>query len=271
MKIKDKIRLLYAKKLFKKTILFSTKKDWEKSIRKTIRGYVPFFYDLNEVNPKHFDLVIPLTLFATKYINENALSFNRQQVLVPSNHCIDLCHDKERFQLFLVKHGFGQFAPQINQDFGYPYLLKCKTGQWGMGISIIDSPQSEKMLINEIASEDYFKQEYVEGQDEYTAHVIINEKRIVFLRTLKFTFQDKYFVKGQQFKHASKEEVDHSQFKKLFEDILIKVGYQGICCFNYKITKGKLSIFELNPRYGGSLTHFINEALIAYKGILGHT
>jgi predicted ATP-grasp superfamily ATP-dependent carboligase len=92
--------------------------------------------------------------------------------------------------------------------------------------------------------------------------------KVVFLKALKFTFPDRFFVKGKYYQPTSAVEVDHRQFKDIFEDVLVKIGYQGICCFNYKLVANDMKIFEVNPRYGGSMTRFLNGALVSYRSML---
>jgi carbamoylphosphate synthase large subunit len=268
MKFKDKLRFFTAKTLLKETVLFSRKDDWERKIREKIRNFEPFFYDFNEINVDHFDLVIPLSIRAQKYLNANHKSLLGRKALIPSNNSIDLCNDKKRFSEFLIENGFSELIPRINDNSGYPYILKKKIGAWGEGVSLIHDAESERLHVRQFESGEYFRQEYIEGQDEYTTHIIIYDKKIVFRRTLQFTFAENYFVKGKSFKETKRKVVDHSHFNDLLEKILNKLEYQGICCFNYKILDGTLKIFEVNPRYGGSMTRFINEAVIAYKKTL---
>lgn len=272
MKFKDRLRFFFAKLLFRETVLFSKHDDWEWLIRNKIKErfpcVVPFFYEYNEINPDIFDLVIPLSIRAQKYINENVGYLKGQKVINPSNKAIDLCDDKEVFSRFLIESGFADYIPKTNDKFCYPYILKKKIGVWGKEVTVITDAECELAHINEIESDEYFRQEYIEGECEYTTHIIIINRKIVFYKTLKFTFTDRYFIKGKYYRHKFKEIVDHSNFKDLFEVILNTLEYQGICCFNYKLNKDKVKIFEINPRYGGSMTTFLNEALICYRDIL---
>ena len=41
-----------------------------------------------------------------------------------------------------------------------------------------------------------------------------------------------------------------------FSAILNSIGYEGLCCFDYKVINGKPQIFEINPRFGGSLSAY---------------
>jgi hypothetical protein len=51
----------------------------------------------------------------------------------------------------------------------------------------------------------------------------------------------------------------------LFAEILKKLDYKGTCCFNFKIEDGAPRIFEINPRFGGSLWRNINACLNALR------
>lgn len=265
---KDRLHLSIAKASGQPTILFSQKEDWSHLIKSELKEYVPFFYELDEVLPSNFDLVIPLTVDAQRYLNDHPDLLTEAKVLIPSNACIDLCDDKAAFQQFLVSIGMGQFTPRTNEPFSYPYILKKKISGWGLDIFIIRDAETEQVHQEQLISSEYFTQEYIEGQEEYTTHIIFHEGQAKFFKSLKFTFGEHYFVKGKDFKETFVERVDHECFRQIFETILDKIGYQGICCFNYKLVDGEPKIFEINPRYGGSLTQFLNEAIAVYNSIL---
>lgn len=265
MRLLDKLRLSYANKVNKPTVLFLDKPDWKRWIQRKIRKHSPFFYHFtHEINPNNFDLVVPLTLAAQRHINENPNWINPKKVLSPSNECIDLCDDKLIFHKFLNESGYADMAPKFNQSFDYPYVIKKRIGAWGNGVFIIRNSQDELAHQKELESEDYFREEFIPGQEEYAAHIIMVNGKAVFLKTLEYRFKEQYFVKGPLFKPATRE-VDHSHFLPIFEEILAKINYQGISCFNYKLVHGSLCIYEINPRYGGSLSRFITDALIAYR------
>ena len=116
-----------------------------------------------------------------------------------SRHTLQLISviDKERCANYLIENGFEDITPKTNGELRYPYILKKKIGEYGIGISVITDPKSERSHVNQLESEDYFRQEYIEGLDEYTTHIIINDRTIIFARTIKFTYCEKYFVKGK--------------------------------------------------------------------------
>ena len=75
-----------------------------------------------------------------------------------------------------------------------------------------------------------------------------------------------YYVKSSREKRVSDTIDTHSLHIDSFEAILDAMSYtDGTCCFN-KERDGRLLIFEVNPRFGGSLFRDINTCLVAYTG-----
>jgi predicted ATP-grasp superfamily ATP-dependent carboligase len=59
-----------------------------------------------------------------------------------------------------------------------------------------------------------------------------------------------------------------SPYPDLFAQILTRLDYEGTACFNYKIANGQPMIFEINPRFGGSLTQDVTAYADAYIAAL---
>ena len=268
MNFKDELRYFMSKTRLRKTILFSKKDDWVWPIRDLLQNYTPFFYDFNEIDLDRFDLVIPLTIRDAKYINAHCDYLKGTKALVPSNEVIDLCDNKEDFADFLITNGFPHVIPRINGDLRYPYILKRTIGENGDGVIVISDAETERMYVEELRSRDYFKQEYVDGGNEYTTHIIIHQKRVFFSKTFEFTFGERFFVKGRNYKPCSSRVVNHSHHDATFWKILNTLEYEGICCLNYKLQDNNVKLFEINPRYGYTMTHFVNEAVSTYNDIL---
>ncbi|BAF72337.1 ATP-grasp domain-containing protein [Sulfurovum sp. NBC37-1] len=265
IKFIDKKRYLLAKKSSTKTILFLyTKYGWDKALNNKIKDYEAFFYIFGSIDPKCFDFIVPLTIEAEEYIATHRNLFPKKSYSIPSKFCINTCNNKRKFYNYLAKNGFVEYFPKINSNFDYPYLLRKEIGVNGKNIYIIENQNMEMAYKAKFASKNYFTQEYIHGQDEYTAHIISTNNKIIFFKVLKFTFQEKYFIKGKKYCFNSKKEINHNEYKPIFEDILSTMNYEGICCFNYKVINKSIKIFEINPRPGRTLKYFINEALASY-------
>lgn len=91
------------------------------------------------------------------------------------------------------------------------------------------------------------------------------------MRSVEFGFAQPLYVKGKGFQPASQALVDHRCHSALFEDAMNSFDFQGFCCFNYKLVDGVPKIFEVNPRYGASMTLFLAEAIDTLQRSLRRT
>lgn len=253
-----------------KNILFSRKDDWEAGMRSAIGAHLPHFHDFDSVDAERFDLVVPLTLEDARHFNLHFAHLNRVTALVPSTPALEACDDKQEFARRVARAGFTRFLPRC-ESLAYPYLLKKRISEWGMDTYIIDGEEEEDLHAGKLGSAEYIRQEHIAGQQEYTTHLLVAGGRSRFIRTVAFNFAETLFVKGRHFTPVSQECVDHACYRTLFEDILGCVGLEGICCFNYKLDAGTPKIFEVNPRYGASLTPFLAEVIDCLDGLLGET
>lgn len=246
------------------SILFSDKKGWKTALQNRLSGYNIAFGDFRAVDLGAFDLIIPLNLSDQRYLNEVAVAHKPLAGLGPSAYCMGLCNDKTELYAFLQDLGLGDAAPKIDQQLPPPYILKPKIGEWGIGASIVLGPEDEPGNADKLKSGKYFKQAYIAGGREYATHIIMKDRKIVFFKTVEFEFDTDVYVKGIDKAPVKARRIDHGKYQGIFEKILGAMDYQGICCFDYKVVDDRLYLFEINPRYGGSLTGFIEEALTAY-------
>lgn len=251
-------------------ILFSDKDDWK---RKSEGRYDKEKYTFSYAkfsrlwSIRKYDMVIPLYERDIHILNKRFKN-RRHKFLVAANDVVDFCNDKFRFNEFLIEKGFGNNIPRILQEnHGFPYILKKNFDDWGSNSYIIDSEEKEKSFSDLLNDSRYFKQEYISGVDEHTTHFIFTDNKLQYFQTFKFTFQNANFVKGKTsppFKTSVIIPVE-TVHAEIFEKILQEINYHGVGCFDYKIQDGVAKIFELNPRVGGSLPLDLINFLEAYK------
>ena len=75
-------------------------------------------------------------------------------------------------------------------------------------------------------------------------------------------------VRGEVDRPASIEPVDPGDALGACADILDAMGYEGTCCFNYKLEDGALRLLEVNPRFGGSLVGVVTDYVSAHLAAL---
>jgi len=177
----------------------------------------------------------------------------KNPIPVPSEQCEQLCHDKYEFNQRLIIAGFGRHIPSMGNglELEPPYILKKRTGAWGQGCHIIRDRQDEKALLERVMDPAFFCQEIISGKFEFATHILFVGDRIVKSLNLMYEFESETPIKGQDRELA--RVICGCAYLELFGSILRTIGFQGLCCVNYKIVDDQPFILEINPRFGGSL------------------
>jgi carbamoylphosphate synthase large subunit len=166
-----------------------------------------------------------------------------------------LCDDKASFNRHLVDIGLGGFLPDVNSPRSFPYILKKRIDEWAENCHIVFDREQEKILYNSIRNpSEYFSQELVPGSEEFATHLIIKNGSIKCAINIKYKFKHEFPIKGKDpLIYAS---IWPSYYLDVFASILRSIGFEGLCCVNYKILGGRPKILEINPRFGGSLAPY---------------
>ena len=247
-------RALLVKRKFK--ILFSLKAEREEDVKKSfslLRHQISFD-EFTPENIKANDLAVPFNMYnLRKLIGYRELTKN-SLMPTPTLESVDICDDKYLFYTSLVEKGFEDDMPQVGKNLKLPYIVKKKVAHMGMNCYVIDTPEKEDQYKNEINDPDYFCQEIIQGKKEYATHLIFRDGKMVCALNVVYIFSTPTYVKGvDKFICNRLGKCPHLD---LFTDILNAIGFEGICCFNYKEINGKPYVFEINPRFGGSLSMF---------------
>ena len=239
-------------------LLFSPKPEWEGALRKSFRlsSHALRFEAFNAGTLASCDLAVPLTLEDALFASENLHLIGGSQVLIPQPASIHLCNNKHLLNEHLIRHGFGAYVPQITGEVGFPYILKKKTDNWGLNSHLIPDVGCETALLATLDEKDYFKQQLVLGSEEYATHLIVRDGRVLSSLTIRHSFRRDAFVFGMEGLRPEFRTVSQCSHLGLFGDILKSVGFNGLCCVDYKLQNGIPAIFEINPRFGGSLAPF---------------
>ena len=247
-------------------ILFSAKKDWEPVLRMRLEGFDLSFVSFpnTPVDPEAFDIVVPLTLEAVRFLNRLEGSHLRPKALVPSDAVIAQCDDKLAFAHFLIKHGFAANVPSLAGPFDYPYILKRRVDEAGRFSVVINNSAEAAAHQHLLATGEYFCQEFISGKSEFATHLLVVGNHVHYFGTVEAQFDTEHYVFGLKQGPKHRVGADHRCCLKLFGEILVRLGYRGLCCVDYKIQKGVVKIFEINPRFGASMIQFPVGAMKAY-------
>jgi len=247
-------------------VLFSGKYSWHKHIRLRLNPlrYALFFKNFSEMDLNAFDILIPQHISDIEFLIRHRSELQGKKCFIPPLEALKTCNDKVLFNQFVITHGFGDFIPKTDDGLSFPYILKKRIDEFGSRSRIIKNSAEEKPFRKFIDSDNYYRQEYIAGQDEFTTHMLFIGGQCVFHKTLQFHFTQDFFIKGAGCKPPWGTESVRCSYIKTFTSIMTQMAFEGLCCFNYKLVDGQAKIFEVNPRYGGSLTRFLPEVMDIY-------
>ena len=247
---------MYLSRKNKWKIVFSTKEDWADSITKGFRYTLHeiTFSDLTRCSFQNYDLVIPLTIRDLKYLTGIRHQIEKNPIPIPGMECITLCDDKYLFNQTISDSGFRDLIPQSDGKLEYPYILKKRIDEWGENSHIIKDARQERALSDTLLNSDYFSQEFILGRCEYATHILIKNKKVVYSINNKYVFETETPIKGKD--KAAYARICRCPYIDLFSSILTYIGFDGLCCINYKVRANRPVILEINPRFGGSLSPY---------------
>jgi predicted ATP-grasp superfamily ATP-dependent carboligase len=192
-----------------------------------------------------------MTVAALKYLTDLQDPGLDKLMPIPSMRAILLCDDKYLLNQRLAANGFDSFVPRMGDTQTYPYILKKRIDAWGANTHIISNPEQEKTFSDKIADPDYFKQQLITGPFEYATHIIFKDGRIVCCLSVEYKFSKERPIKGKDLPAYST--LCPCPYLDLFSEVLSCIGFNGLCCVNYKVHENRPYIFEINPRFGLSL------------------
>ncbi len=237
-------------------ILFSQKKEWEPEIIKGFKltQHQIAFSDFSTENLTDYDLVVPLTIKDLELLSERPQFLEKNPLPIPSKECVKLCDDKYTFNQTMISHGYSDMIPQMGGSLSFPYILKKRIDDWGKNCFIIANQAEEQNFSDRINHPDYFCQKLISGNQEYATHILIRNKKILNSLNIVYRFKHEFPIKGKEKELYAN--ICHCPYLESFTEILNKIGFEGLCCVNYKVVDNLPQIIEINPRFGGSLSIF---------------
>lgn len=212
-----------------------------------------------------FDLVVPLRIDQIAPA-ARANADGRRRAVLPSAALVETCDDKLLFHHRLTGLGFDDLLPALlpERPDAYPYVRKARRGDFGQGVRVIHGPGED-----DAPPPDSFAQEAVAGRYEYVLHLLRVDGRVRYRLCYRYDMEQPLSVRGEAAIAAAIEPDDPAPAMPTCVRILDALGYEGTCCFNYKLEKGRLSILELNPRFGGSLVGDVTGYVAAHLEAIG--
>lgn len=201
------------------------------------------------------DVVVPFSIAALLEAGEDAELCRRNPLPIPSRAAIELCDDKAALISLLRRRGFSAHVPaDTAAGTSYPYMLKKRQDAFARNAHRISGPGDEAAHAAEISSGDYVAQEWITGDTEYSAHLLYWGGRLRRAVTVRFLMDSPLAIRGQD--PVLLQRRCRNRHLPFFTAILREIGFEGLCCVNYKERAGAPLILEINPRFGFTLAQF---------------
>lgn len=225
--------------------------------------YEASFAPFDAVDLSRFDLVVPLRVCQIDAARP-AAALGR--AVLPTRDLVTLCDDKLALNLWLIEQGFGDAVPALlgTTPDRFPYIRKTRTGDFGIGCRMIHGPGED----DGSADPNVFRQRAISGPLEYVLHLLRVNGAIRFHVAYRYDMGQPLGVRGAVDSPVKIEPVDPGPALNRCAAILEALGYEGTCCFNYKLEEGELRILEINPRFGGSLVGVVTDYVGAHLAAL---
>ncbi|MFP5439469.1 MAG: ATP-grasp domain-containing protein [Bacteroidia bacterium] len=206
----------------------------------------------DSIDFKKYNLVVPITIDDLQVCSSNREAINQQHIPIPSAEAIHICNQKGLMITTLRNAGLGRYVP--GETTGFPYILKNDYGEYSATTYIVRDAEDEARYASFINNPNYLKQQLITGNEEFATHVIIKGGKIVTSLTVRYKYPEAVYLQGNT-KQVSRHVVK-CRHTEIFTHVLNIIGYEGLCCIDYKVQDGVPKIFEINPRFGGSLSPY---------------
>jgi len=201
-----------------------------------------------------FDVVVPLSVEALEAASRDEALRRRNPLPLPSLAAIRRCDDKAALNAHLRARGFAKHVPADAEPGRWPYMLKRRWDACARNAFLVAGPADEAALAAQVASPDFLRQEWIEGETEYTAHLLHYGGRTRRALTLSFVMPNGRSIRGRD--PVALHRRCRARHVALFEAMLNAAEFEGLCCVNYKERDGVPLVLEINPRFGFSLAPF---------------
>jgi len=228
--------------------------------------YAPSFVDLAQIRPEDFDAVVPLQIMDYRPLLRHP-ELRGLKFLHPSPKTVSLCDDKLRLTMFLISQGFARFVPALRSTGApYPYVRKKRRGWWGMHCHVVNGAGDEREF--DPGDNNWFAQALVPGRFEFATHILRAGGQIRYASTFAYEMATPAFVRGAPETPLHTEFIPGCDHLDVFSEMLARLEYEGTACIDYKVVAGQPVLFEINPRFGGSLSGDVTAYLDAYLAAL---
>lgn len=237
-------------------ILVAPHPHFEPRLRKSLHGHAIRLTvsPLEQADLAAHDLVVPLRTADALWLADRRDTLVHQRLLpVCRAEVVQLCDDKLALNRRLIALGFGAFVPALLPRMQWPCVLKGRWSTDSTAIHLIRNAEDAARHAGTYDEAAYFCQEAVHDPREYASHLVVDNGRIRHHLTNEYHCWEPLFINGGRVSYTRR--LVSSPHLHLLERMLAAIGFEGLCCVDYKVRDGRLQLLEINPRLGGSLAY----------------
>lgn len=229
--------------------------DWKIKLPKHTDGKIQHINNLTQLPTTLNNKIIPLDL-RDRYLYWN----NERSIFRMNIRNVELLNNKCEFAKFMMQYFPDNIPATISirtQTIDYldpdyklgtnrKMIKKRAIGFGGTGVSII-----QKLDIRE---NNFVVSDYINHKEYYSGHFLVHNGEI--LKQIFFRGHNdnpNLIRRGPITKYDTLTKEQMVENVNVFGEIFKRINYSGFACPEFTIVDGKIKIFEINPRPGGSL------------------
>lgn len=137
----------------------------------------------------------------------------------------------------------------------YPCIVKTVAGCGSVGVTVVESPTAllDVLQTHWLAGEGVVIQDFVPGEREQVTHAMCAAGKLLWHCTLEKPQCLNPHARGGDFLAETVLQSTSSGILGILQNLVAELDYSGPLCVDYRLCEGRPVIFEINPRFGGSL------------------
>jgi carbamoylphosphate synthase large subunit len=180
--------------------------------------------------------------------------------LIPDAAALETLGNKRKFADYVAAQGLGHLCPTTfasDEEAEFPCILKRTDLAAAWGIAVAHSPAELARLRGkgDWRDKECIVQAFVPAAVEYVTHCVCRDGRILWSCSFACTKQHAEQVRAGMDHQRIEPAAASARALDQIGRVLKPLGFSGPCSVDYRLSPdGDVVIFEVNPRFGGTLT-----------------
>ena len=213
---------------------------------------------LNNEGQKYKNYILPILVEDIVELNKGGIN----SLFCVNLKNLDYLCNKKKFAEYVNDNKLSEYAPRIYSklcDRNKDDLVILKPPYSCMSFGVYIKP------LREVKDSEFDKnavQEYIKDKTEYAGYFVSYNGKITHSFAYVTTYNKDVFIKhhGGRLDGVPQKKISLSnEIIRNIEKFLKPSCFTGTSCFDFKVINGKIKVFEINPRLGGSLKFSENE------------